>query len=141
MVNDMPTRKRSKRAGFRGSRTCGWGKHSRHRGHGSQGGAGMAGGKKHKKTWMVKYAPNRIGKFGFHSLQQRGISRRDAAVNVSDLESMAAGKKEISFDGKVLGGGSIKSPLIVKASYFTASAKAKIEKAGGKCVSSEEAEA
>ncbi len=44
----MPTRKRSKRAGFRGSRTCGWGKHSKHRGHGSQGGAGMAGGKKHK---------------------------------------------------------------------------------------------
>lgn len=133
----MPTRKRSKRVKFRGSRTCGWGKHSKHRGHGSQGGAGMAGGKKHKKTWMVKYAPERIGKSGFHSLQQRGIRARDAVVNVSDLEGMAGGKKEVSFDGKVLGGGAIKTALNVKASCFTAQAKAKIEKAGGKAVSAE----
>jgi len=128
----MSARKRSKRAKFRGSRTCGWGKHSKHRGHGSQGGAGMAGGKKHKKTWMQKYAPERIGKSGFHSLQQRGISRRAAVVNVSELEGMAGGKKEIGFEGRVLGGGAIKVPLVVKASYFTPSAKAKIEKAGGK---------
>jgi large subunit ribosomal protein L15 len=127
-------RKHSKRAKFRGSRTCGWGKHSKHRGHGNQGGTGMAGGKKHKKTWMVAHDPDRIGKFGFRSLQQRGISRRDDFVNVSDIEAMAAGKKEVSFDGKVLGGGVICSPVTVKASYFTESAKAKIEKAGGKCV-------
>jgi large subunit ribosomal protein L15 len=130
----MPARKKSKRSKFRGSRTCGWGKHSKHRGHGNQGGTGLAGGKKHKKTWMVAHDPKHIGKFGFRSLQQRQLRERAAAVNVSDLASMASGKKELEFDGKVLGGGSIGSPLTVKASYFTESAKAKIEKAGGKCV-------
>jgi large subunit ribosomal protein L15 len=130
----MPTRKRSKKTSFRGSRTCGWGKHSKHRGHGNQGGAGLAGGKKHKKTWMVKYAPNHIGKFGFSSLQQRNLRVRELAVNVCDLESMAAGKKEVEFKGKVLGGGPIKTALTVKADYFTEAARAKIEKAGGKAV-------
>lgn len=130
----MPARKRAKRAKFRGTRTCGWGKHTRHRGHGSQGGTGMAGSKKHKKTWIVKYAPGHIGKRGFSSLAQRGISKQRMAVNVSDLESMAGGKKEVGFDGKILGGGSIGSPLTVKAHYFTDSAKAKIEKAGGEAV-------
>lgn len=129
-------RKKSKRAKFRGSRTCGWGKHSKHRGHGSQGGTGLAGGKKHKKTWMVKYAPSRIGKFGFHSMQQRGIRKREKAVNISDLQKLAAGKKEVDvsslgFD-KVLGGGNINAALTVKAPHFTAQAKAKIEQAGGK---------
>lgn len=140
-------RKKSKRSKFRGSRTCGWGKHSKHRGHGSQGGAGMAGGKKHKKTWVAKYAPGRIGKHGFHSLQQRGIRKRDAAINVSDIEKIADGKKELDLSalgiGKVLGGGAIRSAITVKASRFTAQAKAKIEKAGGKIISegTEEAKA
>ncbi len=138
-MTNMPARKRSKRAKFRGSRTCGWGKHTKHRGHGSQGGAGMAGGKKHKKTWMVKYAPNRMGKFGFHSLQQRGIRERGPVVNVSDLQKLAAGKKELDLSAlgisKVLGGGAIKSAITIRADYFTAQAKAKIEKAGGKAVS------
>ena len=71
-------------------------------------------------------------------MNQRGISRRAIAVNVSELEGLADGKKEVEFDGKVLGGGSISQPLTVKAGYFTESAKAKIEKAGGKVVVSGE---
>jgi large subunit ribosomal protein L15 len=138
MDDNMTTRKRSKRVKFRGSRNCGWGKHSKHRGHGNQGGAGMAGTKKHKKTWVVKFAPGHIGKLGFHSLQQRNLRVGEAAVNVSDLEKMAAGKKELEFAGKVLGSGQVGGALIVKADYFTQSAKAKIEKAGGKAILIEE---
>jgi large subunit ribosomal protein L15 len=136
-------RKRAKRAKLRGSRTCSWGRHTKHRGHGSQGGTGLAGGKKHKKTWMVKYMPDHIGKHGFSSLKQRGISKTDVAVNVSELERLAAGKKELDLTAmgidKVLGGGVIRAALTVKAEYFTDSAKAKIEAAHGKAVSGESA--
>jgi large subunit ribosomal protein L15 len=137
-------RKRSKRAKFRGTRTCGWGKHTKHRGHGSQGGAGMAGGKKQKKTWMTKYMPDRIGKFGFHSLQQRGIRERAKSVNVSELEKLANGKNEIDVSSlgfsKVIGSGGIKSAISVTSKYFTPQAKEKIEKAGGKAIVPAEAD-
>ena len=92
---------------------------------------------------MVKYMPDHIGKHGFSSLKQRGISKTDVAVNVSELERLAAGKKELDLTAmgidKVLGGGVIRAALTVKAEYFTDSAKAKIEAAHGKAVSGESA--
>ena len=67
-----------------------------------------------------------------------------AEINVSDLEKLGleevdlavlkAGKKAASNadELRVLGNGEISKAVVVRARYFTASAKEKIEKAGGK---------
>jgi large subunit ribosomal protein L15 len=139
----MVKRKRKKVVKQRGSTTHGWGSKKKHRGSGSKGGKGFAGSKKHKKTWILKYKPDHLGKHGFKSLQQRGLRQYNRALNVGDLEKLAAGKKEIDITkfgyGKVLGGGQIKAPLEVRAFVFTEKAKAKIEKAKGKALPLEEA--
>ncbi len=53
----------------RGHRTHGWGSPKKHRGRGSRGGGGHAGSKKHKKVWIMKNEPERLGKRGFQSLR------------------------------------------------------------------------
>jgi large subunit ribosomal protein L15 len=83
----------------------------------------------------------RLPKFGFTNPFRKSF----VAVNVSDLARFAAGttvdlealrtaglvRKEL--DGvKILGDGEIDRALTVKANRFSESAKAKIEKAGGK---------
>jgi large subunit ribosomal protein L15 len=136
----MMTQKRTRRKSvkMRGSRTFGYGSSKKHRGGGSRGGRGMAGMKKHKKTWMLKHRPDHLGKHGFKSLTQRKIQSAKKAVNVRDLASLAAGNKEVDLSklgyDKVLGGGSIDVALTVKAGYFTESAKQKIQEAKGSAV-------
>ena len=131
-------RRRKKSIKLRGSRTYGYGSHKKHRGGGSRGGRGMAGTKKHKKTWMLRHMPGHLGKRGFKSLVQRKLIPVKRAVNVRDLERLAAGEKELDVSkhgyGRVLGGGSVRIALSVKAGYFTESARQKIEKAKGKAV-------
>ena len=83
----------------------------------------------------------RIPKRGFNNI----FRTEYATVNVSDLEKFVDGtvvdaellkasgliKKEL--DGvKILGNGELTKNLTVKAAKFTAAAKEKIEKAGGK---------
>lgn len=136
-------RKRKRTARMRGSRTHGCGSKKKQRGSGSRGGKGFSGTKKQKKTWVLRYEPDHIGKFGFRSLEQRGIKKSLMAVNVGELERLAGGKKELDLSkhgyGKVLGGGRISSALTVKAYIFTEKAKAKIENAKGKAVQLAEA--
>jgi len=131
-------RKRKKNIKMRASRTHGYGSHKKHRGAGSRGGRGMAGSKKHKKTWIMKYKPGHLGKQGFKSLQQRKLVSGKKAINVRDLAKLSAGKKELDVTqlgyDKVLGGGSISVALTVKATYFTESARIKIEQAKGKVI-------
>jgi large subunit ribosomal protein L15 len=82
-------------------------------------------------------------------LPKRGFSNpfrvEYALINVGDLESLKlpevdlqrlleAGAIKVAKDGlKVLGDGEITTAVTVKAHKFSASAKEKIEKAGGKC--------
>lgn len=67
-----------------------------------------------------------------------------AEINVSDLEKLGLEEVDLSIlkaskkaaanadELRVLGNGEISKAVVVKARYFTASAKEKIEKAGGK---------
>ena len=67
-----------------------------------------------------------------------------AEINVSDLEKLGLEEVDLTIlkaskkaaanadELRVLGNGEISKAVVVKARYFTASAKEKIEKAGGK---------
>lgn len=122
------------------------------RGHGS--GHGKTAGKGHKGQWARSGGGVRPGFEGGQMPLARRIPKRGfnnifakdyETVNVSDLEVFNDGvtvdaellkaqgiiKKER--DGiKVLGDGELTKNLTVKAAAFSASAKEKIEKAGGK---------
>jgi len=65
--------------------------------------------------------------------------RRRYEVNLSKLERFAAQGDTVIVPGIVLGEGELKKRVTVAAVKFSADAKRKIEKAGGKCLSIEEA--
>jgi len=65
--------------------------------------------------------------------------RNYAEVNVGRLERYGKEEEMIIVPGKVLGSGEITKPLTVAAWRFSQSAREKIEKAGGKCLSFPEA--
>lgn len=122
------------------------------RGHGS--GQGKTAGKGHKGQKARSGGGVRPGFEGGQTTLARRIPKRGfnnifrteyATVNVSNLEKFVDGtvvdaellkasgliKKEL--DGvKILGNGELTKNLTVKAAKFTAAAKEKIEKAGGK---------
>ena len=122
------------------------------RGHGS--GQGKTAGKGHKGQKARSGGGVRPGFEGGQTALARRIPKRGfnnifgteyAIVNVSDLERFTDGtvvdtellkasglvKKEL--DGvKILGNGELTKNLTVKAAKFSAAAKEKIEKAGGK---------
>lgn len=122
------------------------------RGHGS--GQGKTAGKGHKGQKARSGGGVRPGFEGGQTALARRIPKRGfnnifateyAVVNVADLDRFVDGtvvdaelliasgliKKEL--DGvKVLGNGELTKNLTVKAAAFSASAKEKIEKAGGK---------
>ena len=122
------------------------------RGHGS--GNGKTAGKGHKGQKARSGGGIRPGFEGGQTALARRIPKRGfnnifateyAIINVSDLEKFVDGtvvdtellkatgliKKEL--DGvKVLGNGELTKNLTVKAAKFSAAAKEKIEKAGGK---------
>jgi len=84
----------------------------------------------------------RLPKRGFHSPNKIYFQ----VINISDLENLEAGGKEITAEVlfehglikdatrplKILGDGELTKPFIVKATSFSKSAKEKIEKAKGK---------
>ncbi len=131
----------------------------RGRGHGS--GNGKTAGKGHKGQKARSGAP-RIGFEGgqmplYRRIAQKGFSnypfkKEYAIFNLSELEAKFAdgetvNKESLSAKGlikksatliKVLGDGDIKKKLTVAVDKVSASAKAKIEKAGGSVVSSSE---
>lgn len=132
----MPRRKKIVKR--RGSKTHGWGSKKKHRGAGSRGGRGLAGSKKHKKTWIMKYKRDHLGKRGFKSLQKRRIKEASRAINIRNipanvLEGMEIDVTKLGYD-KLLGNGEFTKPVTVKARAFSEKAKEKIEKAKGKAV-------
>ncbi len=117
----------------------GWGKTSGkgHKGQNARSGGGVRPGFEGGQMPLARRIPKR----GFNNI----FAAKMAAVNVSSLEMfkegtevnaellLAAGLvKNIDNGVKILGNGEITKNLTVKADAFSASAKEKIEKAGGK---------
>ena len=122
------------------------------RGRGHASGNGKTAGKGHKGQKARSGAP-RIGFEGgqmplYRRIPKRGFKNRNhkeiITVNVSDLDRfedgatvdidalLGAGIIHKTADGvKVLGNGELEKKLTVKVNAFSASAKEKIEKAGG----------
>lgn len=132
---------------FRGSRTCGGGTHKNRRGGGSRGGRGMAGGCKHHFVRNYKQGIT-YGKHGFK--RPLSITSEKVIVNVGEIDEaieqlVADGLAEQKGDEfhinlieigieKVLGTGKVTKSLFVTSSEFSASAKQKLEGAGGNAI-------
>jgi len=136
---------------MRGSRTFGYGSKKKHRGAGSRGGKGMAGtGKradsKKPSYWNVKY----FGKKGFtrkNSLNQKTINVSVIEQNLPSLiqkgfvkESAGVYELDVALLGaqKILASGKVTKKFKLKAAYFSASAKKKVQDAGGVIESAKE---
>ncbi len=124
------------------------------KGRGAGSGNGKTAGRGHKGQWARSGGGVRPGFEGGQMPLARRLPKRGfnnifgttyVAINVSSLECfengtevttellMAAGLVSKLCDGvKILGNGEITKSLTVKAAAFSASAKEKIEKAGGK---------
>jgi len=121
---------RSKTKERRGHRTY-HGKHKNQRGGGSRGGRGDVGKCKHHFMRSILLG-TQMGKHGFVRLP---LTEEIETVNVDVLDQMAGpdGIVEIS-EMKVLGRGQVTRKLNVNAAGFSATAKNKIEAAGGQAV-------
>ncbi len=132
---------------FRGSRTHGRGK-KHGRGYGDRGGRGNAGLHKHKFKWMIKYDPDHFGAYGFvrHVPGQKSkttINVGEVEHKLTEFESRGAAVKtedgykvDLSMMGveKLLGDGQAKMALEIIVSEASKTAKSKVEKAGGKVI-------
>ena len=124
------------------------------KGRGAGSGNGKTGGRGHKGQWARSGGGVRVGfeggqmplarripKRGFHNI----FAKRLESVNVSALEKFEDGAvvdakallekgilSKCEYGFKVLGNGQLSKKLTVQASAFSASAKEKIEAAGGK---------
>lgn len=113
-----------------------------------RGGFGNAGLHKHKWSWTVKYGKDHFGKDGF--VRPDAVLEEVSAINVGSLQSLIEGKvvekddkgramvdlSSLGYD-KLLGGGKIDFPVVVKAVKFTELAKKKIADAGGEVIAAE----
>ena len=124
------------------------------KGRGNGSGNGKTGGRGQKGQWARSGGGVRVGfeggqmplarripKRGFHNIFAKPLE----AINVSALEKFEDGAEvtvndllekgilsKCEYGVKILGNGSISKKLTVQASAFSASAKEKIEAAGGK---------
>jgi large subunit ribosomal protein L15 len=113
----------------RGHRTY-HGKHKNARGGGSRGGRGDSGKCKHHFMRSILLGTE-MGKHGFVQPNSYDIE----VVNVDVLDQMAGPDGRIELGKmKVLGRGRVTRKLVVSAAGFSASAKDKIEAAGGQAV-------
>ncbi len=145
----MVVRRRKKSRKLRGrTRTMSWGRIGQHRKSGSRGGFGAVGYQKHKRFWMIKYAPNWYGKHGF--TRPPRIVAEINSINVGEINEIAQyllstgnpvkedekiiiDVTELGFN-KVLGGGRVTVPIKLITPSITERAREKIEKAGGEVV-------
>ncbi|RLJ03391.1 MAG: 50S ribosomal protein L15 [Candidatus Aenigmatarchaeota archaeon] len=129
---------------MRGSKTHGWGSKKKHRGKGSKGGRGFAGSMSHKRLMILKKFPDHFGKKGFTRPNRREL----VTINLKELDLMLEkmihekklkpdklkiNLKELGFD-KLLGNGRITRKVTVEVPLASASAKSKVEEAGGEVI-------
>jgi large subunit ribosomal protein L15 len=138
---------------YRGGRTHGRGKKGG-RGAGLRGGKGNAGLHKHKYIYTVKYDPQHFGRHGFK--RHPSLHEDKETINVGTVQSelpkyMEYGlakkeDKDLVVDltqskyTKLLGGGTIKTPVTIRVLEATATARQKVEAAGGKVEVPEESD-
>ena len=140
----MATRFRKSRR-QRGTRYCGWGQIGQHRQSGSRGGIG--GGGKHKHFWIrtVIEEPDHFGHDTLNSYSRFLVKKW---INLRDLKNLFLrqphnkDEKPVLDLGslgiqKLLGGGNISESYVIKVAQVSASAKKKIESAGGSIISNE----
>jgi len=138
----MATRLRKSRR-QRGTRYCGWGQIGQHRASGSRGGVGGAG--KHKHFWIrtVIEEPDHFGHPSSKSYS-RNIVRKWA--NLRDLSSLLSSHNDVGKESmvelnlsalginKLLGGGTVGRPLMIKVASVSENARTKVESNGGKII-------
>ena len=117
------------------------------KGRGAGSGNGKTAGKGHKGQNARSEGGQiplyrRLPKRGFHNrfavqyvtINVGALNRFEDGATVDAAALKAAGLEKKSLDGlKILGNGELTKKLTVKATAFTATAKEKIEAAGGKC--------
>ena len=131
----MKTHKRTKNSRIRGARTCGWGFRQKHKGHGNKGGFGMAGTSKHKNQSTEMSVKGEY--FGKQGATSRGTKvakyEKINLYSIKDNMFKKDGDKINLAKHKILGtGDGFKAEITAKSA--TASAIAKMEKAGGKII-------
>ncbi len=144
----MKIKRRVKSKRFRGSQTARRGHKARTRGSGNQGGKGWSGtGKrgKAKKTLVIRMTGGGNTYFGASKTLRRGTAPiKLQVINLDNIEKdlarfvqngiakAAKGGYELTLTGyKILGDGEVSQKLHITATRASASAKNKIEKAGG----------
>ncbi len=126
----MQKRKEKRTKIYRGMRRHGKGNIKNNRGSGNRGGKGNAGLKKHKFTWVIKYAPDYFKSKGFVRPNKKKIK----TINLYEIENLHKKgeiKKEFVFEGKILGTGLLTKPIKIKAVSWTKKAEEKIKNIGG----------
>jgi large subunit ribosomal protein L15 len=114
----------------RGHRTY-HGKHKNQRGGGSRGGRGDVGKCKHHFMRSILLG-TQMGKHGF---VRQPLVKDIEVVNVDVLDQIAGPDCRVEINEmKVLGRGKVTRKLTVSAAGFSATAKSKIEAAGGQAV-------
>eukprot|EP01097_Dermamoeba_algensis_P011585 TRINITY_DN900_c0_g1_i1.p1 TRINITY_DN900_c0_g1~~TRINITY_DN900_c0_g1_i1.p1 ORF type:complete len:163 (-),score=41.40 TRINITY_DN900_c0_g1_i1:97-543(-) len=145
----MPTRLHKNRK-KRGHVSAGHGRVGKHRKH--PGGRGKAGGQHHHRINFDKYHPGYFGKVGMRVFHLKKNQNYNPIVNLDKLWTLVSEntrqKAAQAKDGKapvidvtqagffkVLGKGHLpKTPVVVKAKFFSKVAEKKIREAGGACV-------
>ncbi len=111
-----------------GQKSFGYGSKKKHRGHGSKGGCGLAGSKKHNKFKVWKEMPDH---FNHTKLKKKS---EEVVINIKDLESFKENKINLNELGytKLLGNGETAKKLEIIVKKWSKQAEEKIKKAGGK---------
>ena len=111
-----------------GKKSFGYGAKKKHRGHGSKGGCGLAGSKKHNKFRVWKEMPDH---FTHTKLKKKS---KEIVINIKDLESFKETKINLNELGytKLLGNGETAKKLEIIVNKWSKQAEEKINKAGGK---------
>ena len=118
----------------------GWGQVGQHRKGGMRGGKGNAGGRKHFWIRTVKYEPDRYKNVGFKP--PSSLKPKPETVNIGELENLARENLNEILDlkamgiGKLLGRGTINTPLKVKVPEYSSRANDKLLAAGGEILKS-----
>ncbi len=131
-------RRRRKRVG-RGE-ASGWGKTAGrgHKGQHARSGSGyrptFEGGQMPLIRRLPKRGFNHPSKTVYHVVNIGALNEFDEGTEVTPDMLARVGLARGRSDGvKILGGGELKKKLVVRAHAFSASARAKIEAAGGRC--------
>jgi len=118
-----------------GARRWGHGNIKNARGSGDKGGTGKSGAK-HKWTYIVKYAKDRIRRKGFVNKNSAAALEEIDIQMISEIANASKdAKPTLELGGyKVLSDGKLSKAVVVKATGFSKNAMEKIKKAGGEAI-------